>query len=60
MPINQNELAKRIAEREGGKKNLSIAQIKEVQKLIWTILAEDINNLDIMPSDVLKLIERYQ
>jgi len=60
MKINQNKLAQRISQREGGKTNLSIAQIKEVLKANWEILAEDINDLQIMPSDVLKLIERYQ
>ena len=38
MKINQNLVSKEIAAEEGGKKNLSIAQIKEVQKIFLKIL----------------------
>jgi len=32
--MNLNELAKRIAEEEGGKEEVSIAQIKEILRII--------------------------
>jgi hypothetical protein len=38
--MNLNELAKRITEREGGKVNLSIAQVKEVLGITLELLAE--------------------
>ncbi len=33
-PINQNDLALAISKKEGGKKSMDIAQIKEVQRLL--------------------------
>lgn len=33
--MNLNEFAKRITAKEGKKKNLSIAQVKEVVKLVF-------------------------
>ena len=39
-PMNLNNLAKRVAEREGGKVNLSIAQIKEVIRLTLEEMTE--------------------
>lgn len=47
--MNKNDLAKEIAEREGGKKSLSIAQIKEVLKIICDLVKEE-------PVAVLKLL----
>lgn len=51
--INLNDLAREIALEEGGKKQVSIAQIKEIMKIIFEELAQE------KPSDVLKVIERY-
>lgn len=39
--MNLNELAKEVAKLEGGKKNLSIAQIKEVIKCLSILIYED-------------------
>ena len=52
MTINENNLAKKIALKEGKKLELSIAQIKEVQKILLNELAKE------KPSDVLKLLEK--
>lgn len=41
MKINLNKLAARVAEGEGGKINLSIAQIKEVIKLTLDELRDE-------------------
>ena len=49
--INLNTLAKDIAVQEGGKKEISIAQIKEVLKITLDILASQ------KPSEVLKVLE---
>lgn len=49
--ISQNKLAQAVAEVEGGKQNLSIAQIKEVIKITLDKLSEE------KPSDVLRLLE---
>lgn len=38
--MNLNDLAREIAELEGGKQNLSIAQIKEVVRCLGDILHE--------------------
>jgi len=54
MKINENILAKKIAEVEGGRKNLSIAQIKEVQKLLLDYLATEWSNGNEV--EVIKLI----
>ncbi len=40
LGINQNKLAKAVTLAEGGKQNLSIGQVKEVQKLLLTELAK--------------------
>ena len=40
-PKNMNELARAISVYEGGKQELSIAQIKEVLALLSDYLAED-------------------
>lgn len=39
--MNLNQLAKRVAEREGGKQNLSIAQIKEVIRIALEEVTEN-------------------
>lgn len=46
--MNLNELAKEIAKLEGGKKNLSIAQIKEVVRCLSLIqFQHDVYQVDI-------------
>lgn len=54
MKINQNDLAVEIARVEGGRKNLTIAQIKEVQKILLRLLG------GMAEKDVLALVRRYQ
>lgn len=44
--MNLNQLAKRVAEREGGKVNLSIAQIKEVIRCTLDCLTTYENETD--------------
>lgn len=39
--MNMNEMAKKIANSEGLKKSVSIAQIKEVMKFAAIIIADD-------------------
>jgi len=58
--INQNDLAREITIMEGGNTNLSIAQVKEVLKATWIIIAEHLDNEDYQPSEVLHLIEKYK
>ena len=52
--MNLNKLARTITIRESGKKEVSIAQVKEIMKLIFEELAL------YKPSEVLKTIERYE
>ena len=54
MKINENKLAKKIADIEGKKYELSIAQIKEVLKITLELL-----NLE-KPSKVLALLEKHK
>lgn len=51
--MNLNQLAKRISDLEGGKQNLSIAQIKEVVRCMSFIMRYE---LDIV--DVIELIDK--
>jgi 2-phosphoglycerate kinase len=51
--MNLNKFAKEIAEKEGIKKALSIAQIKEVMRLIFTKLAS------LPENEVTKILKRY-
>jgi hypothetical protein len=54
MAINENALAKSVAGEEGGKVNLPIAQIKEVQsKLLDKLATEKV-------SDVVALLEKHR
>lgn len=46
--VNLNQLAKDISYYEGGKKNLSIAQIKEVLNCLGYILAVDFTSEDVL------------
>ena len=41
VEINEHQFSLRVAEKEGGKKSISIAQIKEVQKILLDELAEE-------------------
>lgn len=54
MRINLNKVAVEVAKKEGGKKSISIGQIKECQKLTFEEL---INNYS--EADILKMLERY-
>lgn len=53
--INANNLAADVAAVEGGVISISIAQVKETQRLTFQRLAKLYK-----PSQVLELIERYQ
>ncbi len=52
--MNLNDLAKEIALEEGGKVNLSIAQVKEVMKIIFSKLA------DLSPNELEEVLKRYR
>jgi hypothetical protein len=39
--LNENVISKTISEREGGKVELNISQIKEVQRLLFEILSDE-------------------
>ncbi len=54
MSINLNDFARTITLKEGGKQNLSIAQVKEVLRLTLIELA----SMDI--DDVLGVLKRYK
>lgn len=51
--MNLNKLAVDISQQEGGKQNLSIAQIKEVLRITFTLLK------DYESWDVLQTIARH-
>jgi len=55
--INLNEMAKSIALDEGGKKSISIAQVKEVIKLTLEYLADEWD--DGNESEVINLIKKH-
>ena len=52
--MNLNKLARKITLREGKKKQMSIAQIKEVMKLVFQELSQMGFN------EVLKILARYK
>ena len=52
--INLNKLARKVTLKEGGKQELSIAQVKEVMRLTFEELAKH------KLSEVLQVIERYE
>jgi len=52
--INENDLAIKIAKREGKKLAVSIGQIKEVQKILLSMLAR------FKGSEVLALVEKHR
>ena len=51
--INLNEMAKTIAKKEGGSKEVDIAQTKEIMK----IFLEELSKLE--NDDLILLVERY-
>jgi hypothetical protein len=53
QPINLNTLARRTAHREGGKVNLPIAQVEEVQAHALDLLAEEFHT---NPGGVVRLL----
>jgi len=52
--INLNQFAKEVTEEEGGATNLSIAQVKEVLRIVFTKLAK----MDIY--DLADTLKRYK
>ena len=52
--MNLNELAKEITLAEGGKTEVSIAQVKEIMRLLFERLAE------LEPLELFKILKRYQ
>lgn len=38
--INMNKFAREVARREGGKKQVDIAQIKQIIRIVFQVLAE--------------------
>ena len=52
--VNLNDFAVEIAKKEGGKVNLSIAQIKEVMKLTFEKLAE------LTTEEVTEILDNYR
>lgn len=55
MAINRNELARRVTLREGLKKQVNIAQVKEVHRVTFTLLANSYSD-----REVLLLLRRYR
>jgi predicted DNA-binding antitoxin AbrB/MazE fold protein len=55
MAVNQNTLARKITLEEGKKRQVSIAQVKEVLRIAIIRLANDYTE-----DDVLKLLARYR
>lgn len=52
--MNLNELARRVTLREGGAVNLSIAQVKEVLRIVFTMMSR-------MPHEkVRSILKRYR
>jgi len=51
--MNLNKLAREITLKEKGKE-ISIAQVKEVMKILFTILAH------VRPVEVFKILEKYE
>ena len=51
--MNLNDFARAVAKREGLKQELSIAQIKEVMRIVFTLLAS------MRPAQVAGILKRY-
>jgi hypothetical protein len=58
MKINQNHMATKIAQLEGGSVNINIAQIKEIMKITLELLAQEIKNNNV--EGVIDLIESHK
>jgi predicted DNA-binding antitoxin AbrB/MazE fold protein len=54
MITNLNDLAKRVTLKEGKKLNLSIAQVKEVMRILFSSLTE------MKFKDVVEILNRYR
>jgi len=54
MRINLNKLAKEITLEEAGKEEISIAQVKEVMRLVFEKLAK------LEPLELFKILKKYQ
>jgi len=54
MKTNLNELARKITLEEAGKTEISIAQVKEVMKILLEYLA------GIEPLELFKILEKYK
>jgi len=52
--INENKFAVRVANLEGGRAEVNVAQIKEILKIVLDLLAER------KASEVMALIEKHQ
>lgn len=52
--INLNKLAREITLEEGKKRQINIAQVKEVLKIFLIKMASDYT-----PSEIMEMIERY-
>ena len=52
--INLNELARKITLKEGGKKSLTIADVKEVMRLVLHEVA------NLKPAEVVDILEYYK
>jgi len=55
MAVNQNILARRVALEEGKRRQVSIAQLKEILQLVVIRLANEHTE-----ADVLSLLARYR
>ena len=51
--MNLNDLARYITLKEKGKKQVSIAQVKEIMKILFTELAE------LEPLELFKILKKY-
>ena len=58
--INEKKLAQAVAAREGGVKNLPIAQIAEAMKATLDELAYMLDNGRCEASDILALVEKHR
>jgi phenylalanyl-tRNA synthetase beta subunit len=56
MMINLNEFANLIAEKESGKREVDISQIKEILKIVLEELSKQWNY---NPEDVIDLFRKY-
>ena len=48
VKMNLNELAKEIAKRESGKKEVSVAQIKEILRILGDISIDEVVRKDLL------------